>query len=77
MVDFLIQIAVPVITKLNLIKAGWGAGFGLIVAVGIDLHSFGQAPAGTKWSWKLTAAHAAYGAIGGFLGTFGLAGAIQ
>ena len=67
----------PIISHATLYKIAGGAIIGLLTAVGVDLHSFGQSPAGSKWNWQLTVAHALYGAIAGGLGAIGVSIAAQ
>jgi hypothetical protein len=68
----LMQATQPDFNAATIHKMLGGALIGTLVAVGVDLHSYGQSSTGAVWSWKLTAAHAIYGAIAGGLGAIGI-----
>jgi hypothetical protein len=72
MLDLLAQTLPSVINKPTAIKMLIWGGLTAIGAVAWDLHCWGQAPAGAKWSWKLTAAHAGYGFVSGAFLAIGL-----
>lgn len=69
----LAQTTIPsVINKPTAIKMLiWGS-LTSIGAVAWDLHSWGAAPAGAAYNWKLTAAHAVYGFVSGAFLAIGL-----
>jgi len=72
MLELIAQTSQPTPSLATLYKALIGAMIGGLIAVGVDLHSYGQSAPGAAWNWKLTAAHAGYGIIAGGLGAIGI-----